>query len=116
MAKRLDIEKATTRNNSYRRVLFTTPEMQLVVMRLRPGEEIGMERHTRGTQFIRIEEGKGKAEVGWKRYVLKPGTALIIPANTWHNITNTGKRSLQLYSLYSPPEHPENQNERYKQV
>ena len=116
MAKRLDIEKATTRNKSYRKVLFTTPEMQLVAMRILPGEEIGLERHIATTQFIRIEKGKGKAEVGYKRYVLRPGVALIIPGNAWHNIVNTGNKPLHLYTLYSPPQHPENQNERRKQV
>lgn len=104
-----NIESATTRNNYYRKVLFTTRSMQLVVMSLAPGEDIGMEKHPHTSQFIRVEKGRGKAVLGKRSatvYRLKDNDAVIIPPNTWHNIVNTSKRRpLKLYTIYCPPEH-----------
>lgn len=107
----LDIEHDTQQNTNYRRVISTSPTMQLVLMSLKPGEEIGMEQHDDTTQFIRVEEGYGRAILtvqGIRSDVyLKPGVALFIPPSSPHNIINTSDRDdLKLYTLYSPPEHP----------
>jgi mannose-6-phosphate isomerase-like protein (cupin superfamily) len=107
----VNIENATVRNEHYRQVLGTTGEAQLVVMSLRPGEEIGRERHAHTTQFIRIEAGSGVARIGdddsttTTEYALRAGDAVLIPANTWHNIIASGDGGLKLYTLYAPPEH-----------
>lgn len=104
-----NIEQSTLQNNYYRRVIYTTPEMQLVYMSLRPQEEIGMEKHPQTTQFIRIESGTGLAVIGTHSYLLKDGIAVIIPPNTDHNIINiSSTNKLKLYTLYSPPEHSPN--------
>uniref|UniRef100_A0A6C0EMC0 Cupin type-2 domain-containing protein n=1 Tax=viral metagenome TaxID=1070528 RepID=A0A6C0EMC0_9ZZZZ len=100
-----NIEKQTLRNRYYRRVLFTSKEMQLVLMKIRPRDEIGMEVHPKTSQFIRVEGGKGYAVVAGKRYNLKNGDALLVPSKTKHNII-AGKRGLRLYTIYAPPEHP----------
>lgn len=100
-----DIEKLTCENQHYRRVIFTTKEQQLVLMRLRPREEIGLERHPRTSQFLRIEEGTGSAVIGKRRYRLQPGSALLVPASIWHNVV-AGREGLALYTIYSPPHHP----------
>ena len=102
-----DINAITENNLNYRMVLATTPNTQLVIMSLVPREEIGMEIHPYVTQFIRIESGEGLAIINNQYYKLLPGVALLIPLNTWHNITNTSfTNRLQLYTLYSPPNHP----------
>lgn len=105
MAYKANIEKLTLENRRFRKILFTTNQMQLVLMSLEPGEEIGREKHSGITQFIRIEKGKGLAEVGSKRYRLKDGDCIIIPSGKYHNIINTGKNRLKLYTLYAPPAH-----------
>jgi len=101
-----NIEKTTTENTDYRRVLYTAKNTQLVVMNIQPGDEIGNEVHELD-QFIRVEEGRGKAILnnGENEYELEDDFAIIIPAGSWHNIINTGDRELKLYTLYSPPEH-----------
>lgn len=111
---KISIERATLCNNYYRKVLFTTDTLQLVVMSLLPKEEIGMEKHPHTTQFIRVERGKALAIVGNRRFKLKNGDVIIIPKNKNHNIINTGRGKLKLYTLYSPPEHPKNRAERFK--
>jgi len=98
------IEEATTKNENFRKVLFTAKHSQLVLMSLRPGEEIGTEMHHLD-QFIRIEAGRGTARLNGKDYQLQDGSALVIPAGTEHNIINQGKDALKLYTIYSPPEH-----------
>jgi mannose-6-phosphate isomerase-like protein (cupin superfamily) len=113
---RANIEKLTKRNTSYRKVLFTTKQMQLVVMSLFPDEEIGTEIHPKTTQFIRIEKGKGVAYINNKTYHLKDGVCIMIPAGTKHNIINTGKSKLKIYTLYSPPEHDEHARELRKLI
>ena len=120
MAFSINIEKETIKNKNYRKVLSTTPNMQLVVMSIKPQTEIGLEKHLKIEQFIRIEKGKGKAIItnNKKEIIqtirLKDGSVIIIPKNTWHNIINTGDENLQLYSIYSPPEHPPNTLQRNK--
>ena len=103
-----DIEKDTVENEFFRKVLFTGPKSQLVVMALKPGEDIGVETHDANDQFIRIEAGKGKAVMAGKEYPLKDGISVVVPAGTEHNIINTSKtESLNLYTVYSPAHHPD---------
>ena len=102
-----NIEKLTKENENYRKVLFTTPNSQLVLMCLQPGEEIGTETH-KLDQFIRIEEGSGKAILDGEEINIEDDFAIVIPAGLLHNIINTSEASLKLYSIYSPPEHKHN--------
>jgi mannose-6-phosphate isomerase-like protein (cupin superfamily) len=103
-----NIEKLTESNPYFRKVLYTNSRQQLVLMSISPRSEIGMETHPKTSQFIRIESGKGKAIVGDTLYLLRSGDAIVIPPNTKHNITNTSATdTLQLYTIYSPPEHEE---------
>ena len=104
----VDIEKKSVENDNFREVLFTGPQVQLVVMSLGPGEEIGVETHDDTDQFIRVEAGKGKAILDGKEHDLQDGSAVVIPAGTRHNIVNSSQREpLKLYTIYSPPEHPD---------
>lgn len=101
-----DIERDTLANEDFRRVLFTGPNMQLVLMTLRPGEEIGLETHEEHDQFIRIEAGTGVARLNGEQTGLVDGSIVVIPAGIEHNVVNTSKdQPLRLYTLYSPPEH-----------
>ena len=108
-----DIEKMTTANTNFRTVLFTGKFAQLTVMSLTPGEEIGLEAHDHVDQFIRIEQGRARVTLSKtknsvdEQHVLEEDWAIVIPAGTWHNVINDGDRDLKLYSLYSPPEHPD---------
>jgi len=102
-----NIEKETLENDNYRKVLFTGPQSQLVVMSLQPGEEIGEEIHDDHDQFIRIEQGEAKVIIDEEVRVLKEDEATIIPAGSKHNAVNTSKnKELKLYTIYSPAEHP----------
>jgi mannose-6-phosphate isomerase-like protein (cupin superfamily) len=107
-----NIEKKTINNTNYRKVVSTTNQIQLVLMSLSEGEEIGMETHPHTTQFIRVEKGTGVAIVRNKRFNLKENDAIIIPANHKHNIIATS--DLKLYTIYSPPEHDKNLVQRKK--
>ena len=103
-----NIERDTIDNEDYRRVLFTGPKSQLVLMTLRPGEEIGLETHQGHDQFLRIEAGTGYVELDGERHELRDGSAVVVPAGTRHNVVNTSKdEALRLYTIYSPPEHPD---------
>jgi mannose-6-phosphate isomerase-like protein (cupin superfamily) len=108
-----DIENVTLVNSNFRTVLFTGEHTQLTVMCLKPGEEIGWEAHHHIDQFLRIEQGSGRAEFGShedaveETYEVGDDWAIIVPAGVWHNVVNTGRHELKLYSLYSPPEHPD---------
>lgn len=108
-----DIEKATKNNDNFRTVLFTGTHAQLTVMRLGPGEDIGVESHPHLDQFLRIEQGRGRVELGRTRdtveetHEVSDDWAVVVPAGVWHNVVNTGTDDLKLYSLYSPPEHPD---------
>jgi len=103
------IEKTTEENNYFRQVLFTGKHCQLVVMCLQPGEEIGNEVHPDVDQFFRIEQGSAKFVFGKKeKHLVHAGDAVIVPAGTYHNVINTGrKKLLKLYTLYTPPNHPD---------
>jgi mannose-6-phosphate isomerase-like protein (cupin superfamily) len=100
-----DIDDLTKNNSDFRRVLYTGGQMQLVLMALKPGEEIGEEVHEDRDQFFRIEKGKGEVSIDRKVTKIKADMAVIVPAGARHNIKNTGKKSLRLYTLYTPPEH-----------
>lgn len=101
-----NISDVTENNNYFRKVLATTPNMQLVAMSLKPGEDIGYEIHPYITQFFRIEEGEGVAIVNGVAYDLHKDIALIVPLNTEHNIINTSNtKPLKLYTIYTPPNH-----------
>jgi len=105
----VSIEKKTLDNNYFRQVLFTGKYAQLVVMCLQLGEEIGNEVHAKVDQFFRIEQGEAAFVFGGKeKHVAKDGDAVIIPAGTYHNVINTSKTAkLKLYTIYSPPNHPD---------
>lgn len=100
-----DIEDLTEENTDFRRVLYTGKQMQLVLMSLQPGEEIGEETHRDRDQFFRVEKGKGEAWIDGARSKIKSDMAVIVPAGARHNIKNTGEKPLKLYTLYAPPEH-----------
>ena len=101
-----NIERDTLGNDDFRRVLCTGNLMQLVLMTLKPGEEIGAEVHEGHDQFIRVESGEGKVVLDGKEHKLTHGTAVVIPEGVDHNVINTSKTEpLRLYTLYSPPEH-----------
>ncbi|QGG95393.1 cupin domain-containing protein [Actinomarinicola tropica] len=108
-----DIEDATTSNTTFRTVLFTGDHLQLTVMSIPAGSEIGLEAHGHLDQFIRVEEGEGRLDMGPaedqidEHHALSDDWAAIIPAGTWHNVVNTGAGDLKLYSIYTPPEHPD---------
>jgi mannose-6-phosphate isomerase-like protein (cupin superfamily) len=103
-----NIEDESLKNTYFRRVLFTTKRTQLVVMALRPGEEIGLETHDDVDQFIRVEAGEGKAILDGEEHRLADGSAVVIPAGTEHNVVNTSRSEpLKLYTIYTPPEHPD---------
>ena len=102
------IEQLTETNTNFRQVLFTGKYTQLVVMSLLPSEEIGLETHDAVDQFFRIEEGEGKVVMNGEEQTFKAGDALIVPAGTAHNVINTSAdKPLKLYTLYSPPNHPD---------
>lgn len=100
-----DIEKATLENEDFRRVLYTGGHLQLVVMTLQPGDEIGSEVHTDRDQFFRIEEGEGAVDIDGKENKVAADFAVIVPAGARHNVRNTGSKPLRLYTIYGPPEH-----------
>lgn len=101
-----NIERDTLANEDFRRVLFTGPNMQLVLMTLQPGEDIGLETHDDHDQFIRIEAGTGAARLSGEETRLEDGSIVVIPAGVEHNVLNTSRdEPLRLYTLYSPPEH-----------
>jgi mannose-6-phosphate isomerase-like protein (cupin superfamily) len=99
-----DIERIAVKNDEFRRVLYTAEHCQLVVMSLKPKEEIGAEVHTLD-QFFRVEEGSGEAILNGERTAIRAGFAVVVPAGATHNIINTGAAPLKLYTLYAPPNH-----------
>ena len=100
-----DIEQQTLDNSDFRRVLYTGPHLQLVVMTLQPGDEIGAEVHEDRDQFFRFEEGNGHVDIDDNTYDVVDGSGVIVPSGARHNVRNTGDRPLKLYTLYGPPEH-----------
>ena len=103
-----NIEEKTLANTNFRQVLFTAPHSQLVLMCLKPSEEIGMEVHPNVDQFFRFDAGEGKAILDGAEYPIKNGDCVVVPAGTQHNIINTSAdKELKLYTIYSPPQHPD---------
>lgn len=108
----VNIEEAARRNRTFRTTLWTGNHLQLTLMSIKPGEDIGLEMHPDLDQFIRIEDGQGLVKMGnnkhnlyFRRRVYK-GYIIIIPAGKWHNLVNTGDKPIKLYSIYAPPQHP----------
>jgi mannose-6-phosphate isomerase-like protein (cupin superfamily) len=100
-----DIEDLTEANEDFRRVLYTGEHLQLVLMTLQPGEEIGEEVHPDRDQFFRIEEGKGAIDIDGRENKVEDDIAVIVPAGSRHNVRNIGSEPLRFYTLYGPPEH-----------
>jgi mannose-6-phosphate isomerase-like protein (cupin superfamily) len=103
----IDIETATLENEDFRRVLFTAKHQQLVLMTLQAGEEIGLEIHDNRDQFFRVESGTGEAIIDGETHPLGDGSVVIIPEGAEHNVRNSGTESLRMYTIYSPPQHPD---------
>ncbi len=103
-----NIEQQTLANTNFRQVLFTGIHSQLVLMKLIPNEDIGMEVHPNVDQFFRIESGEGKVVMNGKESIVSDGFAFVVPAGTQHNVVNTSsEKELKLYTIYSPPNHPD---------
>lgn len=108
----INIEEATKQNNNFRTALWTGDHLQLTLMSIDVGEDIGLEIHPNLDQFLRIEEGEGIVKMGNRKDQLEfqrkvyDDFAIIIPAGTWHNLINTGDKPIKLYSIYAPPQHP----------
>lgn len=108
-----DMERITLENDAFRQVVYTGENTQLVLMSLDPGSDIGWEVHPNTDQFIRLESGKVRVDVGTDRDTVDESEeagddwAFIVPAGTWHNVTNVGEGEVKLYTLYSPPHHPD---------
>ena len=109
-----DIEHETEANRDFRRVLYTGAHTQLVLMAVEPGEELGEEVHEDTDQFFRVEAGTGEVVVDGDATPIEEDMAIIIPAGARHNVRNTGRKPLKLYTLYSPPEHPDGTVHRTK--
>lgn len=106
-----NIEHATLANENYRTTLWTGNNLQVTLMAIQPGHDIGLEVHDDHDQFLRIEQGTATVHMGPSENDLTESTAsdddaVFVPAGTWHNLTNTGTEVLKVYSIYSPPEHP----------
>lgn len=101
-----NIERDTVKNKNFRKVLYTAKHCQLVLMSLKPKEEIGLETHPENDQFFRFEAGRGRVEIDGNKYTVKDGDAVIIPAGAKHNVINTSAtEDLRMYTIYSPPHH-----------
>lgn len=115
-----DIESATRENTSFRTVAYTGEYAQLTLMRLAPGEDIGREMHSDCDQFLRIEKGRARVELGRteetidETHEVAEDWAIVVPAGVWHDLVNIGDGELELYSLYAPPQHPDGAVHRTK--
>ncbi|MDD5650086.1 MAG: cupin domain-containing protein [Candidatus Nanoarchaeia archaeon] len=101
----INIEEETIRNKNFRKVIYTAENLQLVLMTLKPKEDIGKETHKDVDQFFRLDAGSGEVVISGETHQIKDGFSILIPAGTEHNIINTGKEDLKLYTLYAPPQH-----------
>ena len=108
----VDIEEATLGNENYRTTLWTGVNLQMTVMHIEPGRDIGLEVHPDGDQFLRVEAGRARVQMGPNRDELtfdeevEDDWVILVPAGSWHNVVNIGDGPLKVYALYSPPEHP----------
>lgn len=118
----VDIKKSTKHNNNYRTALWTGNHLQLTLMNIPVGQDIGLEVHPNTDQFLRIEEGHGLAQMGDRKdhlYLQQPvfdDSAIFVPAGTWHNVINVGNKPLKLYSIYAPPKHPWGKVQQTKEI
>ena len=116
----INIDQATKQNSTFRTALWTGNHLQLTLMSINPGDDIGLDIHPNIDQFLRVEQGQGLAEMGQSKDYLdfqrriSDGYAIFVPAGTWHNVINTGNRPLKLYSIYAPPQHPKGTVHRIK--
>lgn len=107
----VDIEEETLRNDEFRVTLWTGRHLQLTVMSIEPGDDIGLEVHPENDQFLRVESGRGRCQMGPSEDDLpfvrdvEDDNVILVPAGTWHNVTNTGEEPLKVYALYGPPDH-----------
>ncbi|MCH3965267.1 MAG: cupin domain-containing protein [Clostridium sp.] len=110
----VDINKATKQNNTFRTALWTGNHLQVTLMSINVGDDIGLEVHPNVDQFIRVEEGQGLVRMGnssnnlYFQKRVEDDFAIMIPAGTWHDVINTGNKPLKVYSIYAPPQHPRN--------
>jgi mannose-6-phosphate isomerase-like protein (cupin superfamily) len=116
----MDIEKATIKNKAWRKVVFTSDHLQVVLMAIPPSQELGWESHHDVDQFFRVEEGRGRVETEngrtYKEVSIHDGSAFVIPHGTYHNVINTSRSKwLQFYTLYSPPQHPPHRLDKTKE-
>ena len=108
----VNIKEATKQNNTFRTALWSGPHLQVTLMSIDVGDDIGLEIHPNVDQFLRIEQGQGFVQMGKSKDYLDfnsyvyDDSAIFVPAGTWHNVTNTGNTPLKLYSIYAPPNHP----------
>ena len=108
----VDIESATLTNDRYRTTLWTGSNLQMTLMHIEPGHDIGLEVHEHGDQFLRVEAGRARVQMGPSREDLSfdrevgDDWVILVPAGAWHNVTNIGDEALKVYALYAPPEHP----------
>ena len=100
-----NIEELTEQNSDFRRVLYTGHHVQLVLMALKPGEDIGEEVHATHDQFFRVEQGEGQIVIDGATHTVKDGDAIVVPAGARHNLRNAGDEPLKVYTLYGPPHH-----------
>ncbi len=101
----IGIEKATIENENFRKVLYTSKHSQLVLMSLKPNEEIGLETHRENDQFFRFESGRGMVIIDGNEHIVSDGIAIVIPAGSKHNVINMGTTDLKMYTIYSPAHH-----------
>ena len=100
-----DIEDKTEANKDFRHVLYTGQNLQLVVMSLKPGQDIGAETHATHDQFFRVEQGKGEVVIDGVTHKVNSGTGIVVPAGALHNLVNTGDKAMKVYTIYGPPNH-----------
>lgn len=101
-----NIEEQTLNNDFFRKEVFTGEHLQITVMSINPGEDIGVETHPTTDQFLRVEQGSGKAIIGGQEYEISDAFGITIPAGMEHNVINTGTVAMKMYSIYTPPNHP----------
>lgn len=102
----IDLEAETVANTDFRRVLYTNEQLQLVLMSLKPGEEIGLETHPENDQFFRFDAGEGEVVINGNKYVVKDGDGIVVPKGAEHNVTNTSEsEDLKFYTIYAPAHH-----------
>jgi mannose-6-phosphate isomerase-like protein (cupin superfamily) len=107
-----NIEQATLSNDTFRTTLWTGKNLQMTVMSIERGDDIGLEVHEDGDQFLRVEAGRARVQMGPSKDDLlfdrevEDDWAILVPAGTWHNVTNVGEEAMKVYALYAPPEHP----------